>query len=177
MTVSAEFDFNPSEYYRALRATMLHNRALLWLLPLLGVAMPAVAIWAFVIRNWDRLSMRGVIINGAPWIAIGAFYLSMPWLMARVIARRARRDDPAVRGQQTRIISSAGLEVRGANYVQQFTWSDIVRTVETREFFLFFYNRRTAQYVPKRALRGADAEAVRDLVRAHAAREHRVATA
>ena len=177
MTVSAEFDFNSSEYYRALRATMRHNRAVRWLVPLLGVGIPALAIWTWVIRDWDRLSMVGVIVNGGPWIALGAFYLSMPWLVARVTARRALRDEPSVRGQQTRIISSAGLEVRGTNYLQQFTWSDIVRTVETPEFFLFFYNRRAAKYLPKRALGEAETEALRDLVRAHAATKHRLAPA
>lgn len=177
MSVSAIFDFNSAEYYRALRATMRHNRAARWLMALLGIVMPALAIWAWVIRDWERLSMVGVIVNGAPWILISAFYLSMPWLTATVFARRALRDEPSVRDEQTRIVSSVGLEVRGSNYLQQFSWSDIVRTVETPEFFLFFYNRRAAQYIPKRALQEADVRALRDIVQAHATGKYRLAPA
>src|SRR5262245_20479773 len=103
MTVSAAFDFNSAEYYRALRATMRHNPAR-WIFPVLGIGMPAVAIWIFVMQDWARLSAVGVIVNGAPWILISAFYLSIPALTARVLALRALRDDPRVRGQQTRIV-------------------------------------------------------------------------
>jgi hypothetical protein len=166
--VSATFDFRTAEYNRALRAMMLRNRAVRWLVPLFGLGMPALALWAWVVRDWDRLSPAGVVVNGGPWLVIGAFYLSMPWVMARILARRALRDDPSVRGEQTRSVSSDGVEVRGSNYGQQFTWADIVRTVETPEFFLFFYNRRAAQYVPKRAVDGADAQVIRDLIQTHA---------
>lgn len=67
------FDFDSAEYYRALRATMRHNRAARWLMPLLVIVMPAPAIWAWVIRDWERLSTIGDIVNGAPWILISAF--------------------------------------------------------------------------------------------------------
>jgi YcxB-like protein len=177
MTIFATFDFNSKEYYRALRAMMRYNRAARLLLPTLGVGMPALAIWFWVIRDWDRLTVAGAILNGAPWIVVSAFYLAIPWLTATVLARRALRDEPNVRGEQTRIVTSAGLEVRGANYVQQFNWPDIVRTVETPEFFLFFYNRRAAQYLPKRALNGNDTSALRELLDAHAPGKHRLAPA
>lgn len=97
--------------------------------------------------------------------------------MATVFVHRALRDEPSVRGEQTRIMSSVGLEVRGSNYLPQFTWSDILRTVETPEFFLFFYNRRAAQYIPKRALQEPDVRALRDIVQAHAAGKYRLAHA
>jgi hypothetical protein len=177
MMVSAVYAFDQREHYRALRAMMRYN-PVWWLIPALGIGLPAIALWAFVIRDWDRLSLLGVVINGAPWIALGAFYLTMPWLMARTFARRAIRDDPSVRGEQIRTVSPEGLVVRGANLLQRFPWADIVRAVETPEFFLFFYNRRAAHYIPKRALMSADLEALRTLLDSHtSSRKHRAAPA
>ena len=135
-----------------------------WVIPMLGIGMPAVAIWAFVVRDWSRLSPAGVLLNGLPWIVIGAFYLALVPLMYRSLARRALRDDPSVRGTQIRTLSRRGLEARGANFSQWLAWADLVRVEEVDEFFLFFYNRRVAYYVPKRCLALSDAAACRSLI-------------
>jgi len=47
-------------------------------------------------------------------------------------------------------------------------WAAIQRVVETRDFFLFFFNARQAHYLPKRAIPTAeDLQHVRELVGAH----------
>ena len=176
MTVNATYEFDSAEHYRALRAMFRFNRAR-WLIPVLGIAMPAVAIWAFVIRVWERLSPLGVLVNGLPWVFIGAFYLALVPLMYRSMARRATRDDPSLRGTQIRALSEAGFEARGAGFSQQLAWTDIVRAEETKEFFLFFYNRRAAYYIPKRCLQTGDEAALRSLIADHRHATHVVATA
>jgi hypothetical protein len=41
----------------------------------------------------------------------------------------------------------------------------MVRGIETAKFFFFFYNKRMAYYVPKRALDSRQIDEVRDLMR------------
>ena len=61
----------------------------------------------------------------------------------------------------------AKFELASENYLQRHPWSDIVRCVETDEFFLFFYNKRMAHYLPKRAIGLVEAQAIRELIEAH----------
>ena len=174
MTVIATYEFDSAEHYRALWAMFRFNRAR-WLIPVLGIGMPAVAIWAFVVRDWDRLSPFGALLNGLPWVFIGAFYLALVPLMYRSLARRAVRDDPRVRGTQVRTLSEAGFEARGAGFSQRLAWPELVRVEEVKDFFLFFYNRRAAYYIPKRCLQTADEAGLRTLIADYRTTTHLVA--
>jgi hypothetical protein len=167
MTVAATYIVDAKEHYRALRAMMRNNPAR-WLAIVMGTIVPAIAIWTFVVRDWDRLSPMGILLNGGPWILISGFYLFLLPLMLRSVARRATREEPALRGEQARILSADGLEARGHNFLQRLPWADIRRSVETPEFFLFFYNRRQAYYVPKRSLSEPDIATVRAIIQSHA---------
>ena len=163
MSVTATFDFDQREYYRGLRAVMRRN-PYWWLIPVLGIVLPLGMIWLAVGRRWHQVSAEQAILSALPWALLGTFYLALVPMMARSAARRALENDPSLRGTQTRIIDDAGLHVRGAGFAQDFAWSDIVRVVESPDFFLLFYNKRMAHYVPKRALSTNEIQAARELI-------------
>lgn len=164
--IAGRFEFDSMEYYRALRA-MLRRNPVRWVIPIMGIFVPGYFIWTYVISIWDRVSLSAAVANGLPWVLLGAFYLSLVPLMNRRSARRALKNNPSLRGPQTRVVDERGLEIQGANFLQRLSWTDIVRTDETEEFFLFFYNQRMAFYVPKRCLSETDIEIVRSLISAH----------
>jgi len=165
MPVTAQFDFDSGEYYRVLRAAWRHdpNRWFVWVF---GLAVPAAILWFSVVRHLDDMSPWEAFWNALPWVLLGAFYLMLVPSAHRATARKALANDPSLRGPQSRSVDETGLHVRGAGFAQDFAWSDIVRVVETPDFFLFYYNKRAAHYMPKRVLDAAAIEQVRALIRA-----------
>ena len=108
-------------------------------------------------------------LNALPWLLLALFYLMLLPRMYRSMARKALENDPSLRGGQIRTIDELGLHVQGAGFTQDLSWADLVRVVESPEFFLFFYNKRVAHYAPKRAFSPAAIADVQGLVRTHAA--------
>jgi hypothetical protein len=166
MGVSVTFDFDSSEYYRALRQAWRYNPARRLSL-ILGFGVPAVMGWLLVVRTWGEVPFSTAFWNVLPWLVLGGFYLALMPLMLKSAARKAPENDPALRGPQTRSVGPAGIQVKGAGFTQDFGWNDLVRVLETAEFFLFFYNKSVGHYLPKRALAPAEADQIRDLVRAN----------
>lgn len=165
MAVTAEFDFDSREYYRVLRDAWWQdpNRWFVWLF---GLAVPAAIIWFSVGRHWDEIRPWEAFWTALPWVLLGAFYLMLAPTTHWAVARKALANDPSLRGPQLRTVDENGLHVRGAGFAQDFAWSDLVRVVETADFFLFYYNNRAAHYLPKRVLDPAVIEQVRQLIRA-----------
>jgi hypothetical protein len=166
MTTSATFDFDQREYYRGIRAAQAHN-PYRWVIPLAGIVLPAVMIWLAIGDSWQRIGPWLAFQNALPWLLLGVFYLTMMPLMARAAARKALENDPSLRGPQTRIVDDDGVHVLGAGFRQDLRWTDLVKAVETEEFFLFFYNKRQAHFVPKRVLPLASIAEVRSLLASH----------
>ena len=166
MSVTSQFKFDRKEYQLALRETWAFNPGR-WVLPVMGILLPGVMLWVAVGQYWGEISAKDAVLSALPWLLLSGFYMSMLPLMRRAAARKALENDPALRGAQTRIVDDAGLQVAGAGFSQQLRWSDLVRAVETEHFFLFFYNKRIAHYLPKRSLRADDVSKVRALLAAH----------
>src|SRR6188472_760563 len=123
MTATGRFEFDSREYYRALRAMWRSNPARPFL-PLVAVVIPGAAIWLSVVRNWDRLTPMGVVLNGLPWVLLSAFYITLIPMMLRAGARKATQNEPSLRGPQVRTVSDEGVEITGANFLQRLSWSD-----------------------------------------------------
>jgi hypothetical protein len=166
MSVTAQFEFDRDEYQSALRETWAFNPGR-WVLPVMGIVVPAVMLWVAVGQYWGEINAKAAIVSAVPWLMLSAFYLSMLPLMQRAAARRALENDPALRGVQVRTVDEAGVQVVGAGFAQQLLWADLVRAVETDHFFLFFYNKRVAHYLPKRVLTESELHQVRVLITAH----------
>jgi hypothetical protein len=166
MAATATFDFDQQEYYRGIRAVQAHN-PYRWVIPVAGIIVPAVMIWLAIGDSWQRIGPWLAFQNALPWLLLGAFYLTMMPLMARAAAKKALENDPSLRGPQTRIVDEGGVHIVGAGFRQDLRWTDLVKAVETEEFFLFFYNKRQAHFVPKRALAPASVAVVRGLIGSH----------
>jgi hypothetical protein len=160
---SATFEFDADEWYQASRA-VTNATVWRWLIPLGGIALPAVMIGANLLPHWRRMSAASIVANTAPWILLAAFYLAYMPRLQKQAALKAQVNDPSLRGIQGRAVNEQGLQLSGASFQQSIAWADLVRAVETPSFFLFFYNKRCAHFIPKRALPGAGIQRVRTLV-------------
>lgn len=106
-------------------------------------------------------------LDALPWVIIGAFWLEfIPWLQRRA-ARKLPARDASVRGPQERAVDATGYHSRGNGVHLDVPWHAMVRGVETDQFFLFFYNKQCAYYLPKRALSETQCADVRALLRAN----------
>jgi hypothetical protein len=163
---AAMFEFDADEWYRASRA-VTGATVWRWLIPLGGLALPAVMIGTNVVPHWRALSAGSIAANTAPWILLAVFYLTFIPRLQRQASRKAQANDPSLRGVQLRAVDDAGLKISGANFAQELAWTDLYRAVETPEFFLFFYNKRCAHFMPKRAMSRDGIERTRRLVATH----------
>jgi hypothetical protein len=166
MAVETQFDFEQGEYQRALQAVMRYNPARR-LIPLMGIVIPGLGLWFAVGSRWNAMTPWLRFQNALPWLVLGAFYLALMPMWIRAAAKKAQENDPALRGPQTRILDTTGLHVRGASFSQDFAWADIAKAVETPDFFLLFYNKRMAHYLPKSRLSPKAVAEARALIETH----------
>jgi hypothetical protein len=166
MPVTAHFDFDEREYRQALREAWKLRR-LSWLIPVVGIAWPAIGLWLSVGRHWTELTPTQVFYDAMPWLVLGAFLLTLvPW-MRRKQASKALDHDPSLHGTQLRTVDAGGLHIAGAGYAPSLHWNDLARATETRHFFLFFEDDRVWHYLPKRVLTDVERDAVRNLIQAN----------
>jgi hypothetical protein len=167
MAITAQFEFDEAEHRRVLRETWsLHPMR--WVVPVAGILVPATMIWLGTVRYWRQLSAADALLNALPWVLLGAFFLGLAPLVHRAGARKALDVDPSLNGIQTRTVDETGLHVRGAGFSPSLGWGELVRVSETPNFFLFFYDRQLAHYIPKRALDDQARDDLRNLIQAHA---------
>jgi len=159
MSVRAVFKFDPSEHYCALRAVTRLTPARYYSWASLALAIVLVA-WALMsLASGQTLRDQLVII--LPWVVLAIIWAGIipftQWRLARKLSKR----DPIVIGTQQRIVDSEGYHSRGNGVALDIPWHVLYKVVETDAFFLFFYNKRCAYYVPKRAISVDEVAAVR----------------
>jgi len=162
MSVSATFDFDSSEHYRASRevARRISTRWLARAFALLALIFVGLNVRA----TWGSPPAY-VFVNALPWLLLGVFWLSLVPLTQWWAAKRLPARDASVRGTQERTVDSQGYHSRGNNVALDIPWHAMVRVVETDAFFLFFYNKQCAYYLPKRALTDDQTRQVRGFAR------------
>jgi len=95
-------------------------------------------------------------------IIVGLFALIWPAIRERQV-RRLYADTPALSGPQSYTFTDDGLAVANAGVSNLIRWSAFTEAAETSEFFLLYYSRKCAYYLPKRII---DSDALVDAVRA-----------
>lgn len=167
MPITAQFDFDEREHRKVLREEWrLHP--LSWVLTTIGIAWPAIGLWLGVGRNWGDVGFGDAVFNAMPWLLLGGFFIGLPVLLRHVQASKALEFDPSLNGTQLRTVDEVGLHVVGAGYSPSLTWTDLQRATETKNFFLFFQDKRVWHYIPKRVLSDVERDAVRNLIQAYA---------
>ena len=165
MAITATFDFDPAEHYRATRA--VYRRTALRFMPWAFAAVILGLLAWNLVPHWDDATGGGWLGSALPYIIFLLIWLPLIPFMQRRAARKLPEHDPSARGTQERSVDVAGFHSRGNGVSLDVPWHVMRRAVETEEFFLFFYNKQCAYYLPKRVLSAAHLTDVRALVRTH----------
>lgn len=145
MSVTATFDFDPAEHYRATRAAgrLTSARYSEWIVAALALA----ALVGTVVPLIGTRPPARVLLDA------GVRRRHHPGHAApRRTARRLAARDASVPGPQRRTLDDAGYHSRGNGVALDLPWHAVARAVETPAFFFVFYNAQCAYYLPKRAL-------------------------
>jgi hypothetical protein len=162
----ARFEYDPTEQYAAARAvTRATNWR--WIIPVGAIGIPLFVIAVTILPHLDTMSPTSMIISSLPWILLGAFYLVLIPMSQKRRAKKLPTREPSVRGTQERGVDEAGLHIRGHGLTMDYAWPDLQSAVETPQFFLFFYNKNCAHFIPKRALPASGLDDVRTVLRTY----------
>jgi YcxB-like protein len=146
---------------------------LLWMGLMFGglrpVAIGGVVLFLAVIA-WGALQtdrpVWATIANLAPYIFIIALWIGMLWALPALAARAFRRN-PMYQGDFTMELTDEEIRLTGPQTTWHTRWSGIVRVLETPAYFLFFYTKDAAQFLPKHAVAPADLPALRTFLKTH----------
>ncbi len=168
--VTLAWSVRPDEHLRAIGTLQEHHarrRRRIWReLRVLAIALLAAAMVAGMVAQFRRA--RTVRIDelwmfGAPAALIALYHVTRPAVLRRAVRRHLRRN-PASSEERRYTLDDVGLHITGDTFTLELPWSDLRRAQETPEFFLFF-SKRSAFYLPKRAIVWPDrVESVRELV-------------
>jgi hypothetical protein len=150
MSVAATFDFDPKEHYRASRAIQRAGSSR-WLGHIPTLLFLGYGGYQIVLYG-GRYPVRFVALLVFPWLLFGVLWPLMVPVSLWISARRLPRNNPSVTGPQQRTIDATGFHSRGNGVSVDLAWSMVYRAIETNEFFLLFFNKKAAEYIPKRAL-------------------------
>jgi hypothetical protein len=155
-----QFHLDPAETVRASRLVLQRGgfarlRWLVWPL-LLGMAMLYLATG----YSWRDLQLLGIAA-----LFLGSLELLAP-IIQRWQVRRTFAEMPTARETQVFRFSDTGLQMSAGASSTTVGWDVVQEARETREFFLLFFAKRRAYYLPKRAVGSADDQRIlRDLLR------------
>lgn len=97
---------------------------------------------------------------------VGLAVLSLPAIQ-RWQYRRAYAQTPSLRLPQVYRFTDDSLEMVNDLARAEMRWDALVEAAETGEFFLFYYSKKCAYFLPKRVVGAEDAQAeLREFVRA-----------
>jgi hypothetical protein len=93
----------------------------------------------------------------APWLIVaGALVLAFSRLTGGIHTWRVARHDPNVAHPLTHTLDESGLHVSMHTASFDLTWTGLHHVRETPKLFMFYYSKRVAYYLPKRALSGPE---------------------
>jgi len=166
MGVSATYEYDPSEHYRAMRA-VTSLTPFRWVGRVCFVLLPAgmlalAALSAHATGHGVATAVLGVL----PYVLLCFFWGALIPMSQRRRAKRLPKLDASVRGLQERQVDGEGYHSRGNGVALDIPWHAMTKAVETDQLFLFFYNWQCAYYLPKRSLGPAQVRDVRAFARA-----------
>ena len=154
------FRWTASEYVRASHVITRHMRGQIPTVPMLFIAALILFIAALAASR-STTSPWAIFAVGALFLLWASYlYWGAPWFTAR----RLLRDDPCAKDDIRHIITPEGFSVRTGAIAVDVKWRHFVQVVETPEFLLFYLNKRTAYFTPKRAIPEADLPILRPLL-------------
>lgn len=155
-----QFHLDPAETVRASRLVLQRGRSA-WLRWLVWPLLLGMAILYLVTGySWRDLQLLGIAA-----LFLGSLEVLAP-IIQRWQVRRTFAEMPTTRSTQLFHFSDAGLQMSAGAASTTVGWDVVLEARETREFFLFFFARRRAYYLPKRAVgKAEDQRILRDFLR------------
>jgi hypothetical protein len=119
-----------------------------------------------VVVSQDR---PAVLIALVPWLLLILLWLSFArWGTGWLQAWNAKRLDPNTAHPFEHVLAESGIQVHAHTTSTDLKWIGVYKVMEMPDLFLFYYNKRCAHYLPKRAIASAaELQAVRAFIRAH----------
>lgn len=150
-TPSYTFDWRFQEHARI--STFLFRdlyRGIVW--RVLGWTLVALVTLLFLFAAFIG-ELAVLLLKLAPWL----LQLLIWWVLVRsgigwLLAWRIRRLDPNVSHPHIHTIAQSGLKVQLHTADMELRWSGMFKVRELPDFFLFYYSKRSAYYLPKRSI-------------------------
>jgi hypothetical protein len=162
VTRTYSFSLDPAEAVRATQAVLKQQRGFYGFHWMALGALAAFGFFVFVLG----VPWQTVWIIGAVALLFFAVEVVTPLLLRRAF-RRTFAETPALQHPQVYSFDETGLRISGGPAVTALGWDGIVRVVETEEFFLLFYSKQCAYFLPKRAIDGSSGAHLREVLHHH----------
>jgi|GEM_PF-2061233 len=151
----------PGERFRASWATLRHGRH--------GGILAAAGLAVVLLLPVAGYVRSGA--SGAAWALVAlAAILAIVTVNGYRQARRYMRSTPAFTAEHVHELAPEGYRVRTPTGDRLVAWEGIVRTAESRDFFLLYPGRAHAFFLPRRAVPPDRLDEVRAFLAAHAGR-------
>jgi hypothetical protein len=163
--VEFRLQFDPAEHYRASQAIARLTGDRWWTYSLAFGFPLLLTGWSL---GWHLIEGSPLEIDSGaiwPWLFFPLFSFVVIPALTRWQLRRAVRQAPALHGELVRVVTDEGVEARANGVSSAFSWPSIIRAVETREFFVLFYAKKCAYYIPLRAVPVGDLAPLRAVLR------------
>ena len=168
MELTFRFLLTPAETVRASRAITKGSRSELYWAFFTAALTFCTLVSAMMF--WSQLSIPARLLLVAP---LGLFLLLAPSVL-RLRLKRAYVRDPLIFSEQVFTLSAASIALESAAGQTITRWEAIRETREQPEFYLFFYTRDCAYFLPKRAIPSDQHGEVHEMIRLYA-RSHTLA--
>ena len=100
--------------------------------------------------------LRSALALGPLVLVVGALVVGFGPLTGWIRAWQVRRLDPNVRHPITQTLDEAGVHIALHTANIDLKWAGLYQVRETDDVFAFYYNRRSAYFLPKRCLGGSE---------------------
>jgi hypothetical protein len=158
------------EHYRAIRALKKEHarqeRRIWRELRFISLGLFVCIAIAIVVRRWREMHHAPIAylwVFGVPLVAVGIYAATRPIAMKRAVKRQLE-DDPSTQQERSYTLDGAGFRIDGESFHVELNWAQLIVVRETNEFLLFF-TRKSAYYLPKRAIQWPERlEGIRDLL-------------
>lgn len=151
-SLAFEISLDPAETVRASREITRRARSSTYL--------QAVVFWlclggAFFLAF--NVGFVAIEILGVVFALLGLYALFWP-MIQRTRLRRYYKNTPALSGPQRYNFTEDGLLLANDGSETLIRWPSVLEAAETREFFLVYYSKKCAYYLPKRVMHSDDVE-------------------
>lgn len=158
------------EHYRAVRTLQREHdrqRRRIWReLRIFALVVFTCVALTIVARQWRETRQPPIAtlwIFGVPLLLVAGYAATRPIALRRAVKRQLD-DDPSTQQERRYTLDGAGLRIDGESFHVEMPWAKLIVVRETNEFFLFV-TRKSAFYLPKRAIVWPERlEGVRDLL-------------